>query len=168
MVIRRRLQGDIASCIEALAATHASDGYPARWPADPAAWLTPTRMLAAWVLDWQGTVSGHIAIRGASGDSSAALWSTACDRSPDSLAEVTRLFVIQDARGHGYGAALLAEACGEARARGLRPVLKVLDHDRAAMALYDRMGWRRIASVRMPWKTDEASRALLHHYLAPE
>lgn len=168
MVIRHRLQRDIAACVEALAATHALDGYPARWPADPAAWLTPTRMLVAWILDRQGTVSGHIAIRGASGDSSASIWSTACDRSPGSLAEVTRLFVTQDARGHGYGAALLAAACGEARSRDLLPVLKVLDRDRAAMALYDRMGWRRIASVRMPWKTEEASGALLHHYLAPE
>jgi GNAT superfamily N-acetyltransferase len=65
---------------------------------------------------------------------------------------VTRLFVAPAARGHGVGAALLTTAVDFARANASRPVLTVADTGRAAIRLYERAGWRRIAERRADWQ----------------
>jgi hypothetical protein len=67
---------------------------------------------------------------------------------------------------------LLTYACAESDGRGLRLALEVLAHDQHAIALYERLGWRRVASVAAAWaRTSESQRddqALLHYYLAPD
>jgi GNAT superfamily N-acetyltransferase len=167
MIVRLRRQDDIAACVRLLALVHASDAYPTRWPTDPSVWLTPRNLLAAWVVEEEGAPLGHVALCGAEGDEGAAVWSTACSGAAEQIAEVSRLFVAPTARGHRLGAALLEVACAEAHRRGLRPALKVLEHDQAAIALYEHMGWRRIASTRMPWAVADEAEALLHYYIAP-
>jgi GNAT superfamily N-acetyltransferase len=167
-VVRLRQQGDIAACVRLLASVHATDGYPTRWPADPAAWLSPGRLLAAWVVERREILLGHIALCGAVGDTGAPVWTAATGLPPERIAEVARLFIAPDARGQGFGATLLETACAEARRLGFRPTLKVLDHDRAAIALYERLGWRRVASARMPWAVPRDDEALLHYYVAPD
>lgn len=170
-----RREHDLAACIRALVEVHATDQYPTRWPADPAAWLSPAPFLAAWVARVtrrSADACGHIALSGvvdgAGDDAGGAPWLVDSGLPAARLAEVGRLFVAPDARGLGLGARLLEAACAEARRRGLRPALKVLDHDRAAMALYDRAGWRRVATVETPWVVADPSMALLHYYLGPE
>ena len=168
MIVRARRQDDIDACLALLAEVHTADGYPLHWPADAPRWLTPEKLLAAWVAEDEGTVIGHVALCGAVGDAAAPLWSAASGLPPDRIAEVTRLFVAPGARGRGVGAALLAKAWAEARSRGLRSALEVLDHDQRAIALYERTGWRLVASVPAPWAQAAGGPALLHYYLAPE
>jgi GNAT superfamily N-acetyltransferase len=171
MNIRVRRQDDFARCVEVLAAVHAADGYPLLWPADPAVWLTPANLLRAWVAEDDGRVTGHVALCSALGDEAAPLWSAASGLLPERLAMVSRLFVALSARGRDVGAALLAHACAAAGRLGLRPALEVLAHDQKAVALYERAGWRRVASVSAPWAraSDDPSddQTMLHYYLAP-
>lgn len=168
MVIRARQQDDFVACVALLADVQAADGYPMHWPADPPNWLAPDNMLAAWVAEHEHALLGHVALCSAVGESAAPLWSAAYGLAPEHIAAVARLFVSPTARGCGLGAALLAEACAEARARGLRPALEVLDRDRGAIALYERTGWRRVASAPTPWALASGGQAVLHYYIAPE
>lgn len=168
MIVRLRQQDDMVACVRALADVHAADGYPTRWPADPLVWLTPENLLAAWVVEDAGMLLGHIALCGAEGDTGAPVWSAASGLPAERIAEVARLFVAPGARGQRLGAMLLEAACAEAHRRDLRPALKVLEHDQAAIALYERMGWRRVATVRMPWEVASDAEALLHYYIGPE
>ncbi len=163
-MIRARRDDEIDACVALLADVHAADGYPLHWPADASRWLTPDSLLAAWVAEDEQTVLGHVALCGAVGDAAAPLWALP----PERLAVVAKLFVASRARGRGLGAALLATARAAARSRGLRPALEVLDHDRGALALYERTGWRRVASAPAPWASADGGQAWLHYYLAPD
>jgi len=167
-IIRARRHDDLGRCVALLAAVHAADGYPARWPADPHAWLTPENLLGAWVAEGDDGLRGHVALCAAAGDDAAPVWSAATGLPVDRIAAVSRLFVVPRARGRGVGATLLAAACAEASARGLHPALDVVDHDRRARALYERAGWRRIASAPAPWALANGEHPLMHYYLAPE
>ena len=164
--LRARGEGDLAACVAALAVVHAAGQYPIRWPNDPAAWLTPDHMLAAWVVADAGHALGHVALC-AVPRAAMARWLAMGPPADQPLAEVCRLFVAPVARGRGLGAQLLAAATAEARARGFHPALRVVEHDRAAIALYERAGWRRIASDVKPWAVSDPAMALLHTYLAP-
>jgi ribosomal protein S18 acetylase RimI-like enzyme len=90
----------------------------------------------------QGTdgIVGHIGLSTGGGDV-AAMWSLRTGRPAEDAAEITRLCVAGRARGHRLGERLLRHACAEAARRGLHPVLGVLDHNRAAIAMYERFGW---------------------------
>ncbi len=168
MIVRLRRQPDMAACVQLLAGVHATDNYPMRWPADPSGWLTPEDLIAAWVVEDEIALLGHVALCGAEGDTGAPVWSAALSVPAEQIAEVGRLFVAADARGRGLGAMLLEAARMEAHSLGLRPALKVLEHDQGAIALYERAGWRRVASVRMPWAVTSDADALLHYYIAPD
>jgi GNAT superfamily N-acetyltransferase len=172
MTIRIRRHDDVARCVGVLATVHAADSYPLFWPTDPPAWLTPVNLLSAWVAEDEGDVLGHVALCSAVGDAAAPLWSAASTLPAERLAVVAKLFVAPHARGRGVGARLLAQACAEAHRRSLRPALEVLAHDQRAIALYERAGWRRVASVAASWaRTCDDQRddhALLHYYLAPD
>lgn len=168
MNLRPRQPDDMAACVAVLADVHAASGYPLHWPADPAKWLTSDNLLAAWVAEDEQAVLGHVALCDTEDEPSAPAWSAAAGLPPRQLAAVAKLFVAPHARGRGIGAALLAEACAEARTRGLTPVLEVLDHDRAAIALYERAGWRRVASNPVPWAQAGDAPMLLHVYIAPD
>jgi ribosomal protein S18 acetylase RimI-like enzyme len=62
------------------------------------------------------------------------------------VAEMKRLYVRPEGRGLGFGAALVEAAIGEARRIGYREVrLDTLPDMAAAIALYERMGFVRIA-----------------------
>ena len=167
MIIRARRPDDLDASVGVMAEVHATDGYPLYWPADARSWLTPDRLLAAWVAEDEGTVVGHVTLCSAVGDAAAPLWSQASGLPPDRLAAIGRLFVAPRARGRGVGASLLAQACAEARLRRLRPALEVLDHDRGAIALYERLGWCRVASATAEWARAGGGQALLY-YIAPE
>jgi GNAT superfamily N-acetyltransferase len=167
-IVRARRPDEIGACVELLAAVHAADSYPLYWPEDPPNWLTPKNLLAAWVAEDRCALLGHVALCSAVGDAAAPLWSTASGHPPEQIAVVAKLFVAPGARGHGLGAALLVAACAEARLRGLLPALEVLDRDRAAIALYERMGWHRVASTPALWARASGGEALLHYYIAPD
>ncbi|MFF8288238.1 GNAT family N-acetyltransferase [Streptomyces sp. NPDC016309] len=158
--VRPRQPADIDACVRALAHVHAHDGYPADWPADPGGWLTPDRRTGAWVAVLDGRAVGHVALsEPGEGDLAAAL------RGAGPTAVVGRLFVDPAARGRGLGARLVERAVREARERGAHPVLDVLPGDRAAIALYERLGWRRIGTGEQEW--GPGRKVTVHCYAAP-
>jgi GNAT superfamily N-acetyltransferase len=132
-----------------LDAVHRADAYPTHWPEDPQSWLTPSGLLGAWVAEVDNLIAGHVALRAGARP-----------------AEITRLFVAGESRGRGVGRALLEIALREAAVRGLKPEIEVVETNRAAIALYERAGWRRISSE--PWVDAADGRTLLHRYTAPE
>lgn len=77
---------------------------------------------------------------------------------------VSRLFVAPKARGQGVGALLIGQAVGEARRRLLHPVLDVVASDTAAAALYERLGWERMATVQQRWGPSQS--VAIHCYAA--
>jgi len=168
VIIRSRKYDEIDRCVGLLADVHTVDGYPLHWPAGPRNWLTPASLLTAWVAAHEDVLVGHVALCSAVGDTAAPVWSAACDLPPEHIAAIAKLFVAPSARGRGLGAPLLTQACGEARSRRLRPALEVLDHDGGAIALYERMRWRRIATAPAPWAQASDTPVLLHYYIAPE
>lgn len=127
--IRPRVDADLDACVALLRDVHETSEYPALWPADPRRWLTPSRLVAAWVAD-EGGIVGHIGL------------STAGD-----ALEITRFCVASAARGRKLGEHLLAVAGEHAAERGRRLILEVLAHNTSAIALYDRLGWRRLATT---------------------
>ncbi|MGZ3418844.1 MAG: GNAT family N-acetyltransferase [Polyangiales bacterium] len=68
-------------------------------------------------------------------------------------------------RGGGIGGALLDVACACAAARGLHPALDVVETNGDAIRLYERRGWKRVATE--PWSEARDGKTLLHYYVAP-
>ncbi len=140
-VVRPRVDADVAVLAAILRDLHVRDGYPMQLQPDLGGWLCREPLLGAWVADHHGWAVGHVALR----------LPTPADAVAELVAEpaavVTRLFVARDERAHGIGRRLVGAAVREAAARGLRPVLDVLVRDAAAVALYERMGWQRLATM---------------------
>ncbi|WP_328331042.1 MULTISPECIES: GNAT family N-acetyltransferase [unclassified Streptomyces] len=148
--VRLRRNSDLDACVRILADVHAGDRYPLHWPADPAAWITPDGLLGAWVAELDGEVAGHAVL------------------SPGEKAgtcEVNRLYVSPAARGHRIGELLMARLTGAARESGLRPLLDVVTTNTTAIALYERLGWTRTATVHAYWTPDPA--VMMHQYRGP-
>ncbi|MFG1881650.1 GNAT family N-acetyltransferase [Micromonospora sp. NPDC049102] len=152
MLIRRETPADV----DAIRAVHAAafakagdDGNGDRVPVEATlvdalradeGWL-PAYSLAA--VDSDGQVVGHVvATRG----------------------RVARLFVVPSARGLALGGALLDRVREWASARGTDLVLEVTSDDAAAVALYERAGWRYTGSSTAPWTAPDGSAVSLRHY----
>ncbi|MFF2541013.1 GNAT family N-acetyltransferase [Kitasatospora sp. NPDC058063] len=166
VVVRPRRADDLADCVRVLGDVHTVDGYPADWPDRPAAWLTPDGLLAAWIAESDGRLSGHVGLaRSAPGDLAPVLWSGRTGGRPELTAVIGRLYVAPGARGHLVGARLLACAVAHARALGLHPVLDVLATDTAAVALYRRLGWTHLGGGDQRWASGRA--VTVHCFAAP-
>ncbi|MEU9231099.1 GNAT family N-acetyltransferase [Streptomyces subrutilus] len=164
--LRRREPADLDACAAVLADVHAHDGYPLDWPDRPARWLAPPALLDAWVAHREGRVTGHVGLsRSAAADAAPALWSRRAGVPAERTAVISRLFVSPADRGRGTGALLLERAVREAHGRALHPVLDVLASDTAAAALYERLGWSRLATVQQRWGPDRT--VSVHCYAAP-
>ncbi|MEU6439308.1 GNAT family N-acetyltransferase [Streptomyces sp. NPDC047046] len=148
VTVRPRLPEDLPSAGAALVRVHASDGYPVEGVADPVGWLLPEGLAAAWVAVVDGEVAGHVAVVEAGG-----------------ALVLVRLFVVREVRRGGAGEALVRAAEGFARERGRGLELEVLGKDRAAMRLYERLGWRRGGELVHEFGAGE--RAAGARYLAP-
>ncbi|MET8079502.1 GNAT family N-acetyltransferase [Streptomyces sp. NPDC005303] len=163
--VRPRTDDDVEACVRALAQVHRRDGYPVNWPARPGDWLTQASGLGGWVADLDGRVAGHVSLsRSTAGDLAPVLWGERNGTGPQQAAVVGRLFVAPQARGHGIGALLMGRAVREARHRGLHPVLDVVASDTAAAALYERLGWTRLATVEQRWSVSQV--VTVHCYSA--
>ncbi|MCP2330747.1 GNAT family N-acetyltransferase [Actinoalloteichus caeruleus] len=145
--VRRRTDHDIPACSDVLVQVHATDGYPVEGVGDPVAWLTPPSLLAAWVAEVNGIVVGHVGVSRPAGEAAVAMWGEHAAAASDSVAVLGRLFVLSRARSHSLGERLTRAAMAHAVELGRRLVLDVMEKDRAAIALYERLGWRRIGST---------------------
>jgi GNAT superfamily N-acetyltransferase len=169
--VRARRAEDLPGLVAALEQVHRTDGYPSRWPKDPAAWLTPRGLLAAWVAVADDDLIGHIALA-----------RHELARPVRHLA-VNRLFVSPAARKGGAATRLLqvatewaaseeigaeggAEIGGEAGAEaGLW--LEVTEGSAPAIAFYVRHGWQFAGSAQASWTTASGERPVVRRYLAP-
>ena len=163
--IRARRDGDIDAVVAALARVTASDGYPGYPPRDPAAWLNRPDVLCSWVAEQAGELVGHVSLRHSTDHRAIELWCAATGRDPGACVLLARLFVVPRARGGGLGRDLVAVACAEATRLGRHPVLDVADEGRAAMRLYERLGWIRLGSYQQPHRHRPTE--YLHCYAAP-
>jgi ribosomal protein S18 acetylase RimI-like enzyme len=156
VTIRPRQEGDLARCASLLRATHDADGYPMRLPEDPATFFVVSDALGAWVaLADDDDVVGHVLLRAASTPTVMALAAEATGLAHSRLAVVGRLVVAPWLRRRGAGRSLLSHAAREAWRAGRQPVLDVLIEQRAAIALYERDGWRNAGEVRVTFSTGE-------------
>ncbi len=150
--VRPRTDEDLDTCVRLLREVHEHDAYPVSWPERPAAWITPPTTLGSWVAELGGRTVGHVGLAGPrEHDGAPGVWSAATGRGQDQAVMVNRLYVSPAARGHRVGALLLAEAVAEARRLGRHPVLDVAARCVEATALYERLGWRRMATVAQDW-----------------
>jgi GNAT superfamily N-acetyltransferase len=150
VVIRERRPSDLDACVGVLRLTHEADSYPLNWPADPRRWLTPPRLLNAWVAEHPpGVIVGHVALDGAAG----------------SGAELSRLFVSPAARRRSVARLLADHALAWASERRLRVTLNVVDERRsAAVAFYEAAGWRYTHSSVADWVGPHGENVTLRHY----
>ncbi|MFE2376942.1 GNAT family N-acetyltransferase [Streptomyces sp. NPDC059398] len=148
--IRPRQDADLDACVRILADVHARDRYPLYWPADPAAWITPDGLLGSWVAELDGEVAGHAVLT---------------PGAEAGTCEVNRLYVSPAARGHRMGELLMCRLTRVARESGLRPLLDVVTTHTSAVALYERLGWTRTATVHAYWSPDPA--VMMHQYRGP-
>ncbi|MEU4401543.1 GNAT family N-acetyltransferase [Micromonospora orduensis] len=153
--VRRRRATDLDGCVAALAEVHRVDGYPMNWPTDPHRWLCEPRPARAWVaVTPDAAIVGHVAVHRLSGPARP-------------TAEVARLFVAPAARGLALGDALLARARQWADERATDLVLEVAVRDAAAVALYERTGWRCTGTRTAPWTAPDGGPVSLRTFTAP-
>jgi GNAT superfamily N-acetyltransferase len=164
MAIRARKPDDMAGCVTLLRAVHKASGYPSRWPDDPARWLTPATLAAAWVAETEGLTSGHVAlVRGVR----VQCLLEVTGRAPDELGGITRLFVDPTARRQGTARALLEMAVAQARERSWQPVLDVVADGHAAIALYERAGWKLAGTEAATWTNADGVAPVVRYYVGP-
>lgn len=164
MLVRPRRPEDLPDCVSVIADTHRTSAYPATWPKDPGGWLSPAGLLDAWVAEVDGRIVGH-SVLGEATDQTVRLWSERTGLPLSTAGEVKRLCVTSAARGHSIGRLLLATTAKAAVERGLHPVLGVLDNCVDAIALYERLGWTRLASE--DFVLGDGRTSVIHVYAAP-
>ncbi|MEU9618433.1 MULTISPECIES: GNAT family N-acetyltransferase [unclassified Streptomyces] len=160
--IRHRRDGDMEACVDALATVHEADRYPAEWPADPKNWLTPHGLLDAWVAVDGPTVLGHVALT-----RTEEVLAKEAGLPVAELASVARLFARSEARRRGVASALLDTVRAAAAADGVRLVLEAEEGGAAAIAFYERAGWRYLGSRTDGWTTADGRVARMRAYMAP-
>lgn len=101
--VRPRRVDDLPALVDGLALVAAADGYPSRWPEDPADWLRSRDLLSPWVAEREGDLLGQLVLRRPHGDVPVDLWFAATGFGPDRCAVVTRMFVAPAAQGQGLG-----------------------------------------------------------------
>ena len=162
--LRRRRPKDVAACARLLRVVHYESHYPDQWPDSARDWLAAD-VLDAWVVERQDEILGHVAISHVGEEiTSAYRWREMTGHEPAELATVSRLFVRRRARHLGLGTALLDAAVTEIRARGLVPVLQVVDQHQDAVQLCQALGWRLLS---MDECGARGERQRIHCYAAP-
>ncbi len=148
--VRPRRDEDLTALLTVLRRVHDADGYPVRWHEPAAAWLTPDNTELAWTAVLGDVPAGHVALESNEGGA----------------LHVARLFLDPGARGQGLAELLLAAVTGAAGARPLS--LEVHVRATAAIACYERLGWRRTGTHEARWTEADGTPALAHVYVAPE
>ena len=158
--IRTRRVTDLDACVEALRAVHETDGYPVNWPTDPRGWLSPSRLLQAWVVaESGGAVAGHVAVH-------RRLTVASHTQTPSRHGELARLYVTPAARRRSLATALVGQVRCWAAEHGYGLTLNVADERRsAAVAFYEATGWRHSHTTDADWTTSDGQPVKLRHYM---
>ncbi|WP_152185466.1 GNAT family N-acetyltransferase [Segeticoccus rhizosphaerae] len=146
--VRPRATSDLPALAAALIKVHDHDKYPVEGVADPLAWLTPDRLLAAWTALVDGRPIGQATLaRAGAEDDAARIWQQHTGRDIDQLAIPARLFVDPDHRHQRAGLFLLHEVQAFARDHHLAIAFDVMLKDHAAIRLYETLGCVRIGTI---------------------
>jgi GNAT superfamily N-acetyltransferase len=163
--IRQRVDADLSGLVEALTAQQPVTHYPLTWPlpfpAEQLLWSGAD--LAAWTAELSGRPVGHVAVRNVeqTSDEHVQAWISAHGRPTDGLAEVSGLFVGNEARGGGVGGQLLATAVSWTARHHLAPCLVVVSDPRnPAAAVYQHKGWAIVGRSRPSWLSEPAQELL--------
>lgn len=142
--IRPRTENDLPACATVLREVHAKDGYPVEGVDDALGWLTPPGLTAAWVAELDGEIVGHALVSEPHDEAAVRLWNKKSDQPVYVLA---RLFVTPSARGGQLGGKLTEKAMQWAQECGHRLVLDVMEKDRVAIRLYEKLGWLYLGDI---------------------
>ena len=158
--IRIRRVTDLDACVEALRTVHETDRYPVNWPTDPRAWLSPARLLQAWIVaESGGAVAGHVAVHRCP-------TVAASNQTPSRHVERARLYVTPAARRRSLATALVGHVRCWAAKHGYGLTLNVADERRsAAVAFYEATGWRHSHTTEVDWTTSDGRPVKLRHYM---
>lgn len=161
--IRPREDGDVPELARLLLAQQPTTGYPMRNPLPMPAeqFVVRGRDLAAWVVEVEGTLAGHVAVDRVGDGELGRAFAAATGMPLHRLGSVSTLFVGPGRAGLGLGGRLLGTAVDWARAQALLPVLDVFPDHAEARRLYLRRGWRDVATVRPDWVPDHADDLVL-------
>ncbi len=165
MLIRSRVDADRPACAALLELTYTRDGYP-RYRHDWDEFLSPPSETAAWVAELDGEVVGHVSVHESGHEVISAVAAEATGRPPTEFAVLARLMISPQARGHGLAARLIELVADHAAERGRHLILDVLRDATGAIAVYERLGWRRLGPAIRP--TPGRPDIDLWVYLAPE
>lgn len=143
VIIRPRSEAERDACTAALRHVHERDRYPEVWPADPAGWLSPAKLLAAVVAERDQIVVGHVGL----GADRVLPEIVRRSAGTEFVVSVIRLYVPPAARRAGVGSRLPTAAARMAAARMQRAVLTVSSDGAGAIAMYERRGWRQAHTV---------------------
>jgi GNAT superfamily N-acetyltransferase len=147
MIVRPRNDEDLDSCERVARLVQQLDGYPALLLDGLRDFVEGRGFYGAWVADVDGEVVGQVLLRPRTSPKVMEMLRQATGLEDDRFGVVARLFVSPAARRRGIGRALLTTATTAARSRGLAPVLDVVTKNKAAMALYESMGWVRVGTA---------------------
>jgi ribosomal-protein-alanine N-acetyltransferase len=148
LIIRPRAESDLDALVSMLAESHRTDRYPVMAEHVTAAWLTE-KGSPAWVAELDGVVVGHAAVAG----------------TPAEPLELARLVVSSAARGAGVAAALLDVVELHAASVGSSLFLEVVEHNSAAIRLYERRGWLATSSEQVDWFGPAGPRLVVRRYV---
>ena len=164
MSARPRQPADLPACVASLRRVHEASGYPSRWPDDPAGWLTPRTMVAAWVAEYDGEIAGHVAlVRGLNVE----CLLRATGLPVEALGGIVRLYVDPGFQRLGLARALLGTAAGAAADHDLKPVLDVVADSAPAVALYERAGWQLAGIQPATWTDPDGTVPVIRCYVGP-
>ncbi|HTX62108.1 MAG TPA: GNAT family N-acetyltransferase [Acidimicrobiales bacterium] len=143
LVVRERVADDLDAVVSIAEEVKALDDYPSfLGDGTLRGFVDPEDAMGAWVATIDDLVVGNVLLRSRSAPVSSELATAALGVEASDLAFVARLMVAPSARRRGVARALLEAATCAAQARGRTVVLDVVEHDAAAIALYESCGWR--------------------------
>lgn len=143
--IRPRTDADLDACIALLQHIQETDGYP-QGIGDLRKFLTSDKIQQAWVAESNGSIVGHISTGQATKDLAIDLWKMLYPND-DSIAVLSRLFVLHEHRKEGVSDKLVEAAVSSNAEKGIRLLLWVVIANEAAIRLYDRLGWVRFGTT---------------------
>ncbi len=157
--VRPRRDDDLPELVEVLADQQPVSRYPVRWPLpfEPERFVRRDDELAAWTLEVDGAVAGHVCVQPVASllegaePQLVALWEESHERPAEQLACLSALFVDHRLWGRGLGGRLHDTAIGWLDDRDLGACLEELPRPGGASPLYARRGWRVAGTARPGW-----------------